>query len=249
MSANSPLVFGHRGAKGLAQENSLAGFAQAIELGVDGVEFDTHLSKDCTVFVIHDAALARTTTGRGRIGTKSTAEIGSLTLKHGGGKVPTLDEALDLLAPSSLLFNIEIKTATRRRSYPGIEAAIAGSLRSRGLLQRSIISSFDWSGLSAFLAEARPHLTLGLLNASMLRRIGGPGEGLRRARKAGLNGICIPVTSLEAAQNRPDGVVWVYASDEPAMIARALSAGVDAIITDRPDIALSLREASLPAPR
>jgi glycerophosphoryl diester phosphodiesterase len=43
LSANSPLVFGHRGAKGLAQENRLAGFAQAIELGVDGVEFDTHL--------------------------------------------------------------------------------------------------------------------------------------------------------------------------------------------------------------
>ncbi|HDP37306.1 MAG TPA: glycerophosphodiester phosphodiesterase, partial [Candidatus Atribacteria bacterium] len=56
-----PLIIGHRGAKGIAPENSLSGFKKAVELGIDGVELDVHLTKDGKLVVIHDIDLKRLT--------------------------------------------------------------------------------------------------------------------------------------------------------------------------------------------
>jgi len=54
-----PLIIGHRGAKGIAPENSLYGFKKAVELGIDGIELDVHLTKDGKLIVIHDMNLQR----------------------------------------------------------------------------------------------------------------------------------------------------------------------------------------------
>jgi len=54
-----PLIIGHRGAKGIAPENSLSGFKKAVELGIDGIELDVHLTKDGELVVIHDMDLQR----------------------------------------------------------------------------------------------------------------------------------------------------------------------------------------------
>ncbi|HER23531.1 MAG TPA: hypothetical protein ENO17_00475 [Candidatus Atribacteria bacterium] len=56
-----PLIIGHRGAKGIAPENSISGFKKAVELGIDGVELDVHLTKDEKLVVIHDMDLKRLT--------------------------------------------------------------------------------------------------------------------------------------------------------------------------------------------
>jgi len=56
-----PLIIGHRGAKGIAPENSLSGFKKAIESGIDGVELDVHLAKDGKLIVFHDMDLKRLT--------------------------------------------------------------------------------------------------------------------------------------------------------------------------------------------
>ncbi len=56
-----PLIIGHRGVKGITPENSLSGFKKAIELGIDGVELDVHLTKDGKLVVIHDMDLKRLT--------------------------------------------------------------------------------------------------------------------------------------------------------------------------------------------
>jgi glycerophosphoryl diester phosphodiesterase len=50
---------GHRGARGLAPENTLAAFRTAIELGVSTLELDVHLSADGVPMVTHDPALNR----------------------------------------------------------------------------------------------------------------------------------------------------------------------------------------------
>jgi len=56
-----PLIIGHRGVKGIAPENSLSGFKKAVELGIDGIELDVHLTKDGKLIVIHDMDLKRLT--------------------------------------------------------------------------------------------------------------------------------------------------------------------------------------------
>jgi len=54
-----PLIIGHRGAKGIAPENSISGFEKAWELEIDGVELDVHRTRDNQLVVIHDANLHR----------------------------------------------------------------------------------------------------------------------------------------------------------------------------------------------
>ena len=51
------LNIAHRGGAGLRPENTLAAFAHALDLGVDGFELDVHVAKDGTVVVFHDDAL------------------------------------------------------------------------------------------------------------------------------------------------------------------------------------------------
>ena len=56
-----PLIIGHRGVKGIAPENSISGFKKAVELGIDGIELDVHLTKNEKLVVIHDMNLKRLT--------------------------------------------------------------------------------------------------------------------------------------------------------------------------------------------
>ena len=60
-------IFGHRGAKGTYPENTLLSFKKAIEIGVDGLELDVHVTKDGEVVVIHDETLDRTTSAADEI--------------------------------------------------------------------------------------------------------------------------------------------------------------------------------------
>ncbi len=51
------IVIGHRGAAGLLPENTLAGFRKALELGVDTIELDIHITSDNEAVVYHDSRL------------------------------------------------------------------------------------------------------------------------------------------------------------------------------------------------
>lgn len=67
------LVIGHRGAAGLAPENTLVGVEKAIEAKVDGIEFDIRSTKDGKLVALHDSSLYRIT-GKNRY-------VSDLTLK------------------------------------------------------------------------------------------------------------------------------------------------------------------------
>ena len=73
-----PLVIAHRGASGLAPENTLAAFKLAFALGADGVEMDVQLSADGHPVVIHDARVNRTTTGSGAVSGLTLDQLQSL---------------------------------------------------------------------------------------------------------------------------------------------------------------------------
>ena len=73
-----PRVFGHRGAAGLAPENTLPSFALALALGADVLELDVHASRDGVIVVIHDPTLERTTNGSGAVREHSWHELQEL---------------------------------------------------------------------------------------------------------------------------------------------------------------------------
>jgi glycerophosphoryl diester phosphodiesterase len=73
-----PFLWAHRGASKNAPENTMAAFAAAVELGVDGLELDIHLSRDGIPVVIHDESLERTTNGRGFVSDASLVQLQQL---------------------------------------------------------------------------------------------------------------------------------------------------------------------------
>jgi glycerophosphoryl diester phosphodiesterase len=75
------LKIGHRGAKGYVAENTLASFQKAIELGVDIIELDVHLSLDDKIMVIHDETVDRTTTKKGFVNQYKASELQNKTIK------------------------------------------------------------------------------------------------------------------------------------------------------------------------
>lgn len=104
-------VVAHRGDWRHAPENSVAAIEHSIDVGVDVVELDLQLTRDSVLIVMHDAALDRTTTGKGKVADWTLDSICTLRLKNGCGirtkhSVPTLEEAL-LAAKGRVLVNLD----------------------------------------------------------------------------------------------------------------------------------------------
>lgn len=112
-SSNIVLVAAHRGAHKSFPENSLKAIQEAIRLGVDIVEIDVKVSKDGIPFLMHDAKLDRTTTGKGDPELLTWSELQQLFLVDKGRrtslKIPTLQEALTL-ASNKIMVDLDLKT-------------------------------------------------------------------------------------------------------------------------------------------
>jgi glycerophosphoryl diester phosphodiesterase len=54
-----PKIFGHRGCRGIMPENSIEGFQKAMDLGVDGIEFDVVVNKDKEIVISHEPYMER----------------------------------------------------------------------------------------------------------------------------------------------------------------------------------------------
>jgi glycerophosphoryl diester phosphodiesterase len=103
------LIMGHRGAAALEPENTIRSIGRAMEIGVDAVEIDVHLSKDDEMVVIHDATLDRTTNGKGLVKSRTLEELKTLDAGK-GEKIPTLQEVMDFVGHKVRLV-IELKEA------------------------------------------------------------------------------------------------------------------------------------------
>ncbi len=156
------LVIGHRGAPSRAPENTLASFRAALEIGVDGLELDVHLSADGHLVVIHDANLKRTTNGQGLVHEHTLAQLKQLDAgtwfgpMFAGERIPTFDEVLDLVGKRVPL-QVEIKGATE-----GVTEATLAVLDARGLLDTVMMTSFQLDRLPR-VRELAPKVQIGAL--------------------------------------------------------------------------------------
>ncbi len=113
-------VAGHRGWVDKYPENTMLGFRKTLELGVDQLETDIHLTKDGELVLIHDTTLDRTTNGGGAVKDFTLEEIRKLDAGD-GEKIPTFREFMELVKDHpTITLDIELKV------YPevGVEAAI-----------------------------------------------------------------------------------------------------------------------------
>lgn len=101
-------IIGHRGAAGLALENTLPSFEKAIAAGVKTIEFDVHTTRDGIFVVCHDKDLSRVSGFRARVRELTLKELQALIL-HNGARVPTLRQILDLARRHSIAVIVELK--------------------------------------------------------------------------------------------------------------------------------------------
>ncbi len=149
---NSIFKIGHRGVKGYEPENTLISFQKAIDLNVDGIELDVHLSLDGELVVIHDKTIDRTTNGKGFVNRFTASEL----KKHG---IPKLIEVLDL-ANRNCFINIELKGIETAK--PVVDLILHYILDKNWSYNDFLVSSFNWKMLGE-VQLLNPKIRIGVL--------------------------------------------------------------------------------------
>jgi glycerophosphoryl diester phosphodiesterase len=221
----------HRGASGVAPENTVAAFDEAIRLGAPAVEFDLRLSKDNVPVVLHDATLDRTTTCRGLLGDHTWLDLLAMdagSWKHprfAGIRIPSLDEALLAIGPFARPV-IELKV-------PFPPELLLASLRKYDLESEVLVISFQPEWLIP-CRRASKELALGLLSDTWSENLSGQARALD-AETLLLHTDVLGTGQVAAAE--ANGLeVWCFTPNEVGLIAACAAMGVTGIITDYPDL-------------
>ena len=234
-------VWAHRGASGYAPENTLEAFALAIEQGADGVELDVHLSGDGEVVVIHDETVDRTSDGSGRVADLPLAALKALNFHKPKPRyaplcrIPTLEEALQLLAPTGLCLNIELKNDAE--PYPGLEEKCVERVARARMEGRVWFSSFNHQSLARIKA-IDGSLRCGALCGRGFR------DPLAHAQALGIEALHLHHGALRGTKSfvaacHADGLrIHAWTINAVRTLRAMARDGVDAVITNYPDRAL-----------
>lgn len=232
-------VTGHRGCKAYMAENTLDSFREAFKLGVDVLEFDIHFTRDERLIVMHDDMVDRTTDGTGCIHFKTLKEMKQLDagVKFGfpGLRVPTFFESLECIANEAapnLHLNVEIKDQRPRV----IDAAIV-MLREFGLLERSVIASFDAQSLlyvqdnyKDVKTQGQPPILMKNYDEKVLDRMYGMGVPMN-SKKMPTDEEIFEVVKLA---NDHGIEAWGYHADDRESAERAMKFGFTNITANDP---------------
>ena len=165
-----PYIIAHRGASGIAPENTMASFKKSIKQRADGIELDVHLSKDNIPVVIHDETLNRTTNGSGYVKDCFFEELTKFDAgshfdeSFANQKIPSLKEVLELSSELKII-NIELKN--NKIYYQGLEEKVLDLIREFGIEDKVIISSFNHYSIKK-LSELKTGLELAILYKSWI---------------------------------------------------------------------------------
>ena len=233
------LIYGHRGAKGEAPENTLVSFEQCLQHGVRRCELDLHLSRDGELMVIHDPTLKRTTGRRGKVVQHDADELVNYDAREGGPgwKTPCpIPRLSDLFEKCDFEhWQLEVKSASRVRAARTV-MAIKELAEQHRLLDRITVTSSSREVLRA-LNRLAPEISRGLVAEYTWL------DPLKVARQYGCSLLALKWTlctpeRLEKA--RKQGLhVSVWTVNEPALMRRLADFGVDSLITDYPGLAVS----------
>lgn len=242
----SALVVGHRGAAGVAPENTLPSLRRALEAGADTVEVDIQCTADDRLVLLHDPTLDRTTDGSGPVEEHTLEEVRTLDAGHGftpddgrthpyrgeGVRVPTLAEAVELLEDRPLVVEVKSERGGRRLGEWLEERPTVG--------RRVLVGGFSHSDVlpaarhARWRGASRPEVTrYALLSKVGLGGVGRPdADALLVPERRGLLPI---VTRRFVRRAHRDGLpVYVWTVNRPDAMRRLLDRGVDGILSDFP---------------
>lgn len=231
-------IWAHRGASAYAPENTLEAFSLAVSQQVDGVELDVQMTRDGKLAVIHDESVDRLWDGSGYVKDFTMKDLKSLCLQNAqpeyqSAVIPELKEVLELLKPSRLTVNIELKTGIFR--YKGIEEEVLKLVKKMEMESRVIYSSFYHPSLVK-VKKLEPKAKTGLLYSDGW--INAPSY----AKKLGADALHPALYHLRSKKLFKDAKekglsLHVWTVNEESLINDLIEREVDAIITNVPDIA------------
>lgn len=249
----------HRGGAARWPENSLTAFRGAVAAGARLLECDVHLTRDGEIAVIHDPTLDRTTTGTGAVEHQTAAELRQVRLRTRDGhvsddSVPTLTDVLAVAAPAGVTLLVEIKTpgaaveyvrgdeefrAVPGRRYPGLEQKVIEALGTAGAV--ALVMAFNPEVLAEIRRLAPQQPTALLVDREHVVSAGATGvDAVAWAHAAGATFLGLHHSVCDAAviaAAREAGVlVAAFTVNDEGEMARLTGIGVDAIITDRPEL-------------
>jgi glycerophosphoryl diester phosphodiesterase len=232
-TSSRPVIFAHRGGAALAPENTIAAFANGVALGADGIELDVRASRDGRVVVHHDQTLDRTTRLRGPVNHGSAAELAD-------ADVPELRTVLGEFRDVRVIVEIKLNDAAFGR-------LVVDELRRAKAIDRACVGAFSTSVLRSVRREepslatsaAREEVRIALYRSWVRWPVSRPAwDGYQVPERSGATRV-VSRRFVEHAGRAGLGVqVWTV--NEEAQARRLLDWGVDALITDRPDVMMPL---------
>lgn len=248
-------MFAHRGGRALGPENTTEAFDRGLAAGADGLELDVHLSSDGIPIVHHDPDLDRCTNRRGPVCDQpadalaaadaawSFGEEAGFPLRGRGIGVPRLADVLARYPGVPTI--IEIKAANR-----GTAAAVVDAIRDAGAIERVCVGSFSRLALEVVRAM-EPRIATSASREEGQRALyrSWCGLGIRRhppyrafqvPEQAGRLTVVSP--RFIRAAHRRNLAFHVWTVNEEADMWRLLDWGVDGLISDRPDLAVAVRD-------
>jgi glycerophosphoryl diester phosphodiesterase len=235
-AAADPVVVGHRGLPTHAPEETMAAFNACIDLRV-GIEIDIRRTRDGQLVCLHDAAVERTTGGRGKVSELSLRELkqldagGKFDPAFAGERVPTLEEFFGLLKErkSTIPVAIDLKE-------PDCEADVVKLAAKYGILQQLV-----FIGLTIENPKVRARVkdaSAAASRAALCPAEDELGNAIADSSAEWVYVRFIPsaekVREIHAAGKKVFLVGPLVMGREPANWAKGRAAGVDAILTDHP---------------
>lgn len=244
--AHRPLVIAHQGASRLYPPNTLAAFGGAVEAGADIIELDVTHTLDGVVVVSHDLTVDRHTDGHGLIPDMTLAEVKRLDAgirfgqQFAGERIPTLEETLTWAERNPIRLCIEVKGDTPEQ-YLRAGRATVEMLQQRGFLQNATLTSFSPTCIQAMKA-LEPRLSWGYDPDE--RRTYTPWDVCCEALACAANFLLYDHRRLSAGiveeAHQHGFALWAWTADDRKDLTRLIEMGVDAIMTNRPDVLAKL---------
>lgn len=234
-----PSIIGHRGAKAYAPENTIESIHTAADMGCKWVEFDVKITKDFVPILMHDDTLERTTNGHGNVADLTYAELADLEAgswfgeSFSGIKIPTLEDAIDVVLARDLGINLEIKPCEGRDKETA-EAILDIMSQIWDDRDRLLISSFSHVSLEIAADMAGDWYRGLLLDSEPIPNWAEVADYLE-ATTINIDGNTATREFVEDIMDtgRP---ILAYTINDPQKAKQLRQWGVDGFFTDMPDI-------------
>jgi glycerophosphoryl diester phosphodiesterase len=227
------IVIAHRGAAGRAPENTLASFAAAMDDGADLVELDVQETRDGEVVVIHDSDFMKIAgesakVWEGDLERLRQFDIGSwFSPDFSSERLPTLEEVLSLAKSRGKRLDIELKYYGHNER---LEERVVELVEKTGMSASIVIMSLA-PDMVRKVRELRPGWTVGLLTATAVGDLVSADADFLAVHTAMASRRFIRRAHAAGKE------VYVWTVNDPILMSRMMSRGVDGVITDEPALA------------